>query len=98
MAASRKAEHAALLKKSRPFYFDMLDAQLGVCAICGRAPSIKRKLDTDHDHKGMFIRGLLCHRCNRHIPTWMTAAWCYSAGDYLAKGPFVLADGSTITL
>jgi rRNA maturation endonuclease Nob1 len=93
-----KAEHQALLRKSRPFYFEMLERQLGVCAICGRAPSIKRKLDTDHDHKKMFIRGLLCHRCNRVIPPWMTAEWCYSAGEYLARGAFVLDDGSIITL
>lgn len=76
----------------------MLIAQGGVCAICGRLPSLKRKFDTDHDHRLMYIRGLLCHRCNRAIPSWMTAKWLHDAGDYIAKGPFVLLDGTTITL
>ena len=76
----------------------MLAAQGGLCAICKREPSVKRKFDTDHDHRLMYIRGLLCHRCNRAIPTWMTAKWCYGAGDYLAAGPYVKLDGTIITL
>lgn len=44
-------------------YQQMLDAQNGVCAICGREPG-KNKLAIDHDHKTGIIRGLLCFRCN----------------------------------
>jgi hypothetical protein len=40
----------------------------------------------DHDHHGMFIRGLLCHRCNRALPAWMTADWLRAAAAYLEKG------------
>lgn len=72
--------------------------QGGICGICGRFPSPARKFDTDHEHKLMYIRGLLCHRCNRAIPAWMTAKWLYDAGDYINKGPFVLENGSIITL
>lgn len=58
-------------------YQEMLDAQGGVCAICGRAPSEGRAgvLAPDHDHKcckgsqacGRCVRGLLCIRCNTAI-------------------------------
>lgn len=53
-------------------YAQMLDAQRGVCAICGK-PQIKGKaLAVDHDHRccvgvktcGACTRGLLCNPCN----------------------------------
>lgn len=37
----------------------------------------------DHDHKDMYIRGLLCVRCNRALVTWMSAKWLRAAADYL---------------
>jgi Recombination endonuclease VII len=42
-----------------------LEAQGGVCAICARPPSGKRRLYLDHDHTTGRFRGLLCDRCNR---------------------------------
>ena len=33
------------------------------CTICG----IETNLVVDHDHKGQFIRGLLCNKCNKGI-------------------------------
>ena len=57
-----------------------------MCGICGRLPSPKRRLDIDHDHREMFIRGLLCPRCNRALPTWITPAWLRAAADYLDRG------------
>jgi hypothetical protein len=49
----------------------MLQAQGGICAICGQeetAPYIKdgrsRHLAVDHDHKTRVLRGLLCRSCN----------------------------------
>jgi len=61
-------------------YEQMVAAQGGGCAICGRQP--KYRLDIDHDHKlaavleadhppplavRMSIRGLLCKPCNRRL-------------------------------
>ena len=37
----------------------------------------------DHDHKRMVLRGLLCHRCNRALPDWVTSEWLRDAADYL---------------
>lgn len=54
------------------------------CAICGRKPS-GRRLDRDHDHKTHQPRGLLCHRCNRQLPAWITAEWLRTAADYLER-------------
>jgi hypothetical protein len=67
----------------------MLEAQDGHCAICPRVPSPKRKLDMDHDHKQMYIRGLLCHRCNRALVVWMDEDWLRTAADYLQRGPAI---------
>lgn len=48
----------------------MLEAQAGVCAICG-GEEVKRHRDgtlwalsVDHDHKTGRVRGLLCSACN----------------------------------
>ena len=46
-------------------YDKMLEAQSGVCAICGVSPEEGgRRLLVDHDHKTGKIRGLLCYSCN----------------------------------
>lgn len=44
----------------------LLEAQNGVCAICGCAGESGRwkKLYIDHDHKTGKVRGMLCERCN----------------------------------
>ena len=54
------------------------------CSICGKLPTTRR-LDRDHDHKTGLPRGLLCHRCNRQLPSWMTEEWLLSAADYLHR-------------
>lgn len=41
-------------------YAELLEAQKGLCAICGKA----KRLVVDHDHKTGEIRGLLCRICN----------------------------------
>lgn len=46
-------------------YDELLAAQGGTCAICGRTP--RYNLDVDHDHRTGLIRGLLCKMCNRHL-------------------------------
>jgi Recombination endonuclease VII. len=80
-------KHTQLLNRARPHYERLLSEQGGVCAICGRTPSAKRRLDLDHDHRQMYCRGLLCARCNRSIPAWMDSSWCRRAADYLDRGP-----------
>lgn len=58
---------------SKQEYADMLEAQGGVCASCGKAPRT-RQLAIDHDHAcnpyygcQNCIRGLLCGSCNTGI-------------------------------
>lgn len=53
------------------------------CGICTREPSATRRLDRDHDHKTGEPRGLLCHRCNRALPDWVTAVWLEKARAYV---------------
>lgn len=64
-----------------------LELQFGNhCGICGKAPSSgQRALAIDHDHKRMAVRGLLCGRCNKALPSWVTAPWLRAAADYLDK-------------
>lgn len=54
------------------------------CGICGAVASERRRLDRDHDHKTGMPRGLLCARCNRALPSWITEDWLRRAADYLA--------------
>ena len=62
---TRKQAHAALLYQARKNYDDIAKAQGGEhCAICGTPPKNKR-LNIDHDHNTMRVRGLLCHIHNR---------------------------------
>lgn len=48
-------------------YEAMLEAQGGVCAICGRPPKPERRLAVEHDHKTGRIHGLACHKCNHML-------------------------------
>jgi hypothetical protein len=52
----------------------MLDAQGGVCKICGMPETTRknnsdevRMLCVDHDHNTGKVRGLLCNKCNRSL-------------------------------
>lgn len=45
-------------------YSQILEAQGGVCAICGNPSSPGKSLAVDHDHESGAIRGLLCFECN----------------------------------
>lgn len=78
----QKGAHERLLDENRHLYPELLKLQGGVCALCGRPPKL-RKLDLDHDHKSMKIRGLLCHRCNRNLPSWVTPQWLENAIIYI---------------
>lgn len=50
-------------------YEAILEAQGGVCAICGRTRGDKM-LAVDHDHDTGEVRGLLCVRCNTALGTF----------------------------
>ena len=76
--------HRAFLENHRDEYDDMLAAQNGCCALCFSKPKT-RKLAMDHNHKDMTLRGLLCSRCNRNLPYWITPQWLLRAVDYLKK-------------
>lgn len=51
-------------------YAEMLDAQDGLCAICGKPETTRhkkgtlRQLSVDHNHTTGKVRELLCHNCN----------------------------------
>lgn len=82
-------QHRAFVRAHRLHYEDLLELQGGKCALCGALPLPGRRLDMDHDHRTMNMRGLLCSRCNRFgVRDWMTAEWCRAAADYLEDPPY----------
>jgi hypothetical protein len=81
----RRRPRAAQLGVTDAEYDRLLAAQGGGCAICGNPPKTRR-LHVDHDHKTGRVRGLLCHRCNRALPNWVTPGWLSTAAIYLAHG------------
>lgn len=83
---ARKPTRAKGLGVSPEQYEVMLAGQDGHCAICPSTPKTRR-LNVDHDHPTDTVRGLLCHRCNRALPTWVTPAWLRAAADYLERTP-----------
>lgn len=82
--ARRKAKHLVALEAPYEAYVTLNGGER--CGICLRPRSEKdRKFDRDHDHRTGRPRGLLCHRCNRALPHWMTAEWLRAAADYLER-------------
>ena len=72
-------------------YQALLDAQGGVCAICGQ-PETRirqghvRQLSIDHDHETGKIRGLLCSSCNVALGNFKDSLESLSnAIDYLME-------------
>jgi hypothetical protein len=88
-SARRTPKRAEQLGVTDDEYARLLAAQDGHCALCPNRPK-SRRLHVDHDHATRQVRGLLCHRCNRTLPTWVTAEWCYRAAAYLTEGEVVL--------
>ena len=82
---ARKPRRAKQLGVSDAEYARLLAFQGGHCALCPSTPKTRR-LHVDHDHENGTVRGLLCHRCNRNLPTWVTADWLDRAADYLDGG------------
>lgn len=93
----RVSPHAKLLKQARPHYEWLLNVQGGVCAICGNPPKPGgKRLNIDHSHSGLYVRGLLCHRCNRVL--WAggdRVEWMRKAIRYLEQPPVQLPDQPT---
>jgi hypothetical protein len=80
--ATRQPVHLAVMGDA----YETWVARFGeTCGICGRAPSARRRLDRDHCHKTGVARGLLCARCNRALPSWVTADWLRNASRYLDR-------------
>lgn len=79
---ARKPTRAAQLGVTDDDYHRMLDRQNGHCALCPSTPKTRR-FSVDHDHKSGHVRGLLCHRCNRNLPSWVTPEWLHGASVYL---------------
>ena len=64
----------------------MLNAQNGVCAICGKPRPEERTLHIDHDHETGAIRGLLCFRCNNALGDFEEQYELFAAAaDYLDR-------------
>lgn len=59
-----KSQYGITLSK----YDEMLEAQGGGCASCGKTPEKNgRRLAVDHDHETGEVRGLLCIHCNNIV-------------------------------
>lgn len=78
----RKPAHLDALNKTYDDYILLNGGE--TCGICGRSPQ-SRRLDRDHDHGTGAPRGLLCHRCNRALPSWIDAQWLRKAIAYLER-------------
>jgi hypothetical protein len=98
MNASRTRKCAACSKarqkRRRPAHLKALDLPYAdyvvlnggeTCGVCGSAPSATRRLDRDHDHKSGKPRGLLCHRDNRLLASWVTPELLERAAAYLRR-------------
>jgi hypothetical protein len=81
-------------KISKEIYFDLMEIQKGLCAICNKAEEVsisvknnnKKRLAIDHCHKTGAIRGLLCHKCNVSLGAFQDSILILqSAVDYLKK-------------
>lgn len=70
-------------------YEAMLAMQGGHCALCPNTPKTRR-LHVDRDHSTGEVRGLLCMRCNRNLPSWVTGEWCRRASLYVEPRVAVL--------
>lgn len=82
----RKPSRAKALGVSDEQYAAMLDDQGGHCKLCPSTPKTRR-LHVDHDHATGEVRALLCNRCNRALPTWVTVRWLLRAAMYLGWDP-----------
>lgn len=62
-AGQMKRKYGITIKQ----YDDLLSSQQGRCFLCGIAPTERKRLAVDHDHKTGEVRGLLCAPCNMAV-------------------------------
>jgi hypothetical protein len=76
-------------------YEELLTAQGGACAICGKKPSATRRLCVDHRHADGLVRGLICTNDNQNLLGVFkdNAALLRAAADYLDNPPAVKTIG-----
>lgn len=68
-----------------PFqYQSMLAAQNYSCAVCGK-PFEHRRINIDHDHQTMRVRGLLCFTCNKFRVASNTKEMAKKVYEYLTR-------------
>lgn len=79
---ARVAKHRAALDLPYEQWVELFDER---CGICDREPKPTRRLDRDHDHRLGTMRGLLCHRCNRALASWVDVQWLRAAAEYLER-------------
>jgi hypothetical protein len=85
--SKRKPQRAKHLGITDDAYEQLLEAQEGGCAICGNPPKTRR-LSVDHNHRTGKVRGLLCFRCNRALPTYATSEWLRGAYVYVLRDEY----------
>ena len=74
-------------------YDQILEAQGGVCAVCGEPPKGLR-LSVDHDHQTGIVRGLLCWFDNQKvIGRHRDGSRLRAAADYLDDPPALAVIG-----
>jgi hypothetical protein len=79
----RKPAHMKALEQDYAAFL-ALNGGVEACALCGATPKT-RKLQRDHCHRSGVGRGLLCSRCNRALPSWITPAWLRKAAAYVER-------------
>lgn len=67
-------------------YNELLAAQNGGCAMCGKPP-VRIRLSVDHDHVTCVIRGLLCHGCNTKLAGFEDFEQRRKMESYIASPP-----------
>ena len=82
-------------------YEAMVEAQGGVCAVCGRFETARnrdgtlRRLHVDHDHASGAVRSLLCSACN-HVVGYLESdpSRLRAVAEYLRQWGVLHADPS----
>ena len=68
-------------------YSSLLEAQGGLCALCGEAPFEGRIMSVDHDHRTGVVRGILHNICNMGLGAfWDDPRRLRQAAEYLERG------------
>ena len=58
-------------------YYNILETQGGVCAICGRTEEeVGSTFHVDHNHETGVVRGILCDTCNRGLGYFREDSQC----------------------